>query len=142
MTKWLWTYSMFAIEAISPHEESHIIISISTPGAPRAHIRRVPATYDILFIEFPDLDDNYKNLPASAKTYPDDVLFNENHAKEILAFVEKYKGVQSIIIQCEGGLSRSVAVKAALAKLLNGDETPYDGTNRLVYETLLKAGKP
>lgn len=90
-------------------------------------------------MEFPDLDDNYKALPAAAKTYTDDVLFHEGHAKEILAFVEKHKGVQSIIVQCEGGLSRSVAVKAALAKILNGDETPYDGTNRLVYQTLLDA---
>ncbi len=139
MTTWLWTYSQYAIEAVKPHEESHVIISIRTPGAPRAGIRRSPATRDVLYIEFPDLSYEYKSLPPVAKTYSDDELFNERHAEEILAFVAKHKGVQSIIVQCEGGLSRSVAVKAALGKILNGDETPYDGTNRLVYDTMLKA---
>jgi predicted protein tyrosine phosphatase len=52
--------------------------------------------------------------------------------------VDDHRDVESILCQCEGGLSRSVAVKAALDTLLNEDMTPYDGTNALVYNTLLE----
>lgn len=140
----LWTYSANAMEAIAPHDEPHIIISIRTPGGPKIKVRRGPATRDVLFIAFPDLSWEYKALPMILRgggkyAYTDDQLFSVSQAKEILAFVERHKDVESILINCEGGVSRSPAVAAALGQILHGVSPPYDGTNRLVYETLLAA---
>lgn len=139
----LWTYSAPAIEALAPHDEPHIIISIYTPDGPKAAVRRGPATREILFIAFPDLSWDYKALPMTLRgggrfAYTDDELFSAEQAKEIWAFVEKHKPhIESITVHCEGGTSRSPAVAAALNRVLNGDDTPFDGTNMLVYETLL-----
>jgi len=136
----LWTYNQYEFEEIQAHKEPFIIISIRTPGAEPMRTPQGPNVRGVLLMAFPDLDNNYKALPAEYRNeYTDDELFNAKHAKEILTFVAQHKeGVESIIIQCEGGLSRSRAVKAALDKLLNGNDAPYDGTNDLVYETILE----
>jgi predicted protein tyrosine phosphatase len=139
-----FVYSIQAIEAIHPHEEPNVIISIRTPGAPMARIRRGPQTRDILFMAFPDLDENYRALPAGEKRYNDGALFDEDDAKEILAFVDLHKNhIESIIVHCEGGMSRSPGVAAALSKLLTGDDTRFFKSktpNMLVYSTLIKVG--
>jgi predicted protein tyrosine phosphatase len=142
-----FVYSMYAIAAVPPHEEPHVIISIRTPGAPPVNVRRGRNTLAVLFMEFPDLDENYRTIraiePPRAKRYSDGELFTGAHAREILTFVNKHKSkIVSIIVQCEGGMSRSPAIAAALSKLMNGDDSRYfkDGRqpNMLVYDTMLK----
>jgi len=50
--------------------------------------------------------------------------------------------VRRIIVQCDAGLSRSPAVGAALARVLNGDDAEFFGgryrPNMRVYRTLLE----
>jgi len=135
----LWVYSEMLIRSVEPHDEPHIIISIYTPGGPRARFKtHKTATHAVLFVEFPDMNEHYWEIPVEQRIYRDDQIFNATHANEILDFVDDHRDVESILCQCEGGLSRSVAVKAALDTLLNEDMTPYDGTNALVYNTLLE----
>ena len=137
-----FVYSMWAIVAVPPHEEPHVIISIRTPGAEPVAVRRGYKTRAILFMAFPDLDENYRALPPSAKRYNDGELFTPAQAKEILSFVNRHKDeIQSIIVQCEGGMSRSAGVAAALSKIMNDDDARFfkgKTPNMLVYSTILR----
>lgn len=61
--------------------------------------------------------------------------FKEEHAKEILKFVDSLKDsvAKILVISCELGVSRSPAIAAAL----DGEE-PIPSANKLVYETMIK----
>ena len=69
-------------------------------------------------------------------------LISDEDAAEIMEFVNEYKDkVKTIVVNCEAGISRSAGVAAALAKIVNGDDTeifkirPY--LNQYVYKTIL-----
>lgn len=80
---------------------------------------------------------------------PETGLFQPEQAAEILQFVDKWVsqgGVEAIIVNCEGGQSRSVAVAAALAHLAGDENLEWvivNGKcpNQLVYRTILKASE-
>jgi predicted protein tyrosine phosphatase len=71
-------------------------------------------------------------------------LFNEDDAKEILAFAKKAKNnIDALIVHCEAGISRSPAVGLALAQLLdtqNQDRIKHRFPlyNKHVYNTIIK----
>ena len=70
--------------------------------------------HDFLKLEF---DDVMKLMPQLDVT-----LFNESHAKEIIAFVERNKNVP-LIVHCDAGMSRSVAVAVFLNEQYGYDIT-------------------
>ena len=133
---------MWAIAAQPPRKEPHIIISIRTPGAEPARVPRGPETRAVLFCEFPDLDERYRALPIGDKDLRDDALFGAAEARRILAFIKIHReAIQSIVVQCEGGISRSAGVAAALAKIFGEDDAPFfrnKTPNMLVYRTILQ----
>lgn len=53
------------------------------------------------------------------------IIFNEEHAVKIIDFIEKYKFVDSLLIHCYGGQSRSMAVGAFAAKMLGKDNGEF-----------------
>lgn len=66
------------------------------------------------------------------------ILFSAVHAKKIVDFIEKYRHVDTLLIHCYGGQSRSRAVGAFAVRMLGGDNSRYlsDGNpNRCVYNT-------
>ena len=71
-------------------------------------------------------------------------LFDEEDAKKIKKFVDnmnKRRDVQTLIIHCAAGVSRSPAVAAAISQYLFGKEGNFFETqvpNKYVYEKLLK----
>lgn len=71
----------------------------------------------------------------------DVVLFNERDAEQILDFVDAFKdSVDTIVCQCEAGISRSAGVAGALAKIYNGNDQYYFDNyipNMRVYRTIL-----
>ena len=72
----------------------------------------------------------------------DDVIyFNEQHAKDILDFVEKvWDKIDLLMVHCLAGMSRSPGVAAAIAKIKYGNDDFYFKRylpNTLVYRTIL-----
>ncbi|MFW6114395.1 MAG: hypothetical protein ACOC7K_01500 [bacterium] len=68
--------------------------------------------------------------------------FTASHAEEILEFVERmWDKVETFLIHCEIGMSRSPAVAAALSRIHYNDDGPWfemDFPNRLVYQLLVE----
>ncbi len=71
------------------------------------------------------------------------IMFNRDHAHDILDFVTlHWPQIETLMIHCEHGLSRSPAVAAAIARLKLGKyrryfQEPYM-PNRYVYQLLLE----
>jgi len=87
----------------------------------------------ILYLEF---DDEVAETPHS---------INDQHAKEVLAFAEKYHHIKQWIVSCEAGMSRSVAVARALSEIMN-ERNPdsfivstynLEFYNRFVYKKIM-----
>ena len=53
------------------------------------------------------------------------VLFNEEMAEKIIAFIEEHKKAETLLVHCYGGQSRSRAVGAFAVKMLGGDNSRY-----------------
>lgn len=155
------------------YSESHVIISINSVGCDKVDFSPCKHRKDILFLQFDDthFSDWRLNDAVHCKSFIDGLkeskdklnehernvaehfilrLFNEDQAKEIKEFVDKYKNeVDMIVSQCHAGISRSSAVAAALADYLQlGDSNDYFESNKYcpnyyVYDVLkiILAGK-
>ena len=68
------------------------------------------------------------------------VLFNDDMADQIIEFIEQYKSsVDTLLIHCYAGQSRSRAVGAFAVELLGGDNSKYfeEGSpNQYIYDVL------
>jgi predicted protein tyrosine phosphatase len=118
--------------------ENKVIISIFTPTDTPANIdENNPTVLDVLYLSFVDCDDSDK------QSYSKNWLFNYWQAYQIYEFVMIYKDiVDSIWIHCDGGVSRSAGVAAAILKALTGDDSQiFDNKNyypnMLVYTITL-----
>lgn len=137
----LYVYSRRAMEARAAEREPHVIISITTPGAldGLAKFRVNRFTHGVLRLEFADLDQ-----PVGGMT--EEQLFSDEQAKTIFNFVSRHVkgGVKNIAVHCDGGLSRSPGVAAALAVILKGtgEDAEFFRTKRpnmRVYRKILNA---
>ncbi len=112
-------------------KSKHIVISISgsadTETVIPTNINRV-AELHLKFDDVSTIDQRF-------------IYFDQSMATDIINFVNKHcNNVSLIICQCQAGLSRSVAVAAALAKILNyrDDDVFTKGIpNMFVYSTIL-----
>jgi predicted protein tyrosine phosphatase len=71
-------------------------------------------------------------------------MFSRKQASEVWTFTQQHLSeIQRIIVHCDAGVSRSSAVGAALARVLNDDDSEFFGgryrPNMRVYRTLLDA---
>ncbi len=104
---------------------TEICISISDPDAPPARIS--PRFSAVLRLNFDDLAER---VEAS------DILFAQDHAREISEFVDSWPTANRVVVHCNAGVSRSPGVALGLcdvhgwatAKL----ERSHPGWNRLV----------
>lgn len=122
------------------HKDPFIHISISDSDQSACVLTDCPTRLDQLFMFFEDW--TYQDPHQ-----PNYVLFNEDMAKEILDFVNgslaKHPDLDLIVVNCQAGISRSSAVAAALATILNGRDDfifrdPAFAPNMLVYHTILR----
>ena len=91
------------------------IISITDPNGFPAEFAEIPHIKDVLRLEFHDTD---------RKIDDRDIVITEEDAKNIIDFVERNKdSVYEFIVHCEGGVSRSAGVCAALMKAYNNDDS-------------------
>lgn len=114
-----------------------IFISISGGTYPCSRASPKGEWKDGIFLQFDDV--------VSCTSGNEYVLFNEESAAEIIAFVEKYSASfkkYNLIVHCHAGISRS----AAVAKFVNDyfsvrklDKfNTYKFYNKLVYRTLVQ----
>ena len=112
-------------------KEKHIVISITSAQDEEIKLPNNITRTSELFLKFDDVQDIDERF----------VYFDRGMAKEILDFVEKHiNSISLIIVQCQAGLSRSVAIGAALSKIINySDDAIYTKgiPNMFVYTILL-----
>jgi len=122
---------------------SHIIVSFSDDKKFFPSIRDDDGCVGILRMEVFDWDGKVlRSLFCDGEPVPENKIFNEGHAREILRFVNQYVDkIEFIISQCDAGICRSSACAAALSYILNGTDKiffkpPYY-PNRLIYRSIL-----
>lgn len=71
---------------------------------------------------------------------PSDILFGEDHAREITGFLDSWPRVERVVIHCNAGVSRSPGVALGLCDLRGWAtaalERSHPGWNRLVRAVL------
>jgi rhodanese-related sulfurtransferase len=113
-------------------KDKHLIISINEDPLQLARIPdSVHCQGRILRMVFDDIDIESNGT-----------MFTEENALTILNYVDEYiQDVSRIVVHCHAGVSRSVAVAAALSKIINGsDDTIFKSgcPNMKVYTTILE----
>jgi len=116
-------------------KEDFILISISNPDGEPAEIPENPHCGGILRLEFHDISKKRRGK----------VAFKMIHARKIRRFVENHFDSGLLVCNCVGGISRSPAVAAALAKVYNLNADQYFSSskehyipNMRVYRMLLR----
>lgn len=116
--------------------EECIVISIHCPNDSPAKIEKTNFIKDILFLGFNDVEetDPFDYKPMS-----------KTDAIAVKEFINKFKNkVNTIIVQCDAGVSRSAGVAAAIGKYLNNDDmfifgAPRYSPNITCYRNVLNA---
>lgn len=119
------------------HNEKTAIISITDVDASynNIHCTSQNGIKAVLALKFEDVE----------RGYPDCITFAD--AEKIVDFVNAYKDkVDTIIVHCEAGISRSSGVAAAITKYFGGDDksifdSPKYCPNMACYNAVLEAFK-
>ena len=99
----------------------YIVISISDPGTPKPRIRTDGLCRAILRFRFHDAEPA-GNFP----TPPTIKLMTSGEAREIWEAVQQHRGqIDTIVVHCEAGMSRSPAVAAAICRALGQDDLRF-----------------
>jgi len=110
-----------------------ICISISDPDAPSARISSLFAA--VLRLSFNDVTERGE---------PSDILFAQDHAREIGEFLDSWPNAERVMVHCNAGVSRSPGVALGLCDVRGWAtaalERSHPGWNRLVRTVL--AGEP
>lgn len=97
-------------------EVPYVVISISDPDQSDVLLPPSPHLQDILRLRFHDIE----------QPYGDFILMVPRQAQEISDFVHRWQPtVELMVVQCEGGISRSAAVAAAIAHRFYGDDSYF-----------------
>jgi predicted protein tyrosine phosphatase len=136
----IFVYSREAVEVVRPHEVPHVIISITSHTDDVARLPINEMCRGVLRLSFPDAE-------APSELYAEANLFSEEHATTIWTFTQGHLSeIGRMIVHCDAGVSRSAAVAAALARVLNDDDSEFFGgryrPNMRVYRLLLGARPP
>lgn len=127
-------YYPFGMQEFVEKDDTYAVISIQDAHNGGFGIQFTTNDYckDVLTLL---VDDIYKEVDGA-------VLFNKEHAKQIFDFVEKNKdGVDTILVHCHAGQSRSAAVAAFLEKIYFGKDDIYNShrVNDYIYKALEEA---
>ena len=133
-------------------EQPHIAISIRSPFVEKAELPKVNTRKDTLFLEVTDVNSQLKKDLLEEVNYDEKELFSKyktlkkhffspSHAKEICDFLEKYKDIKIILVNCEAGVSRSAGLSKALEEYFNRETVKkygnkFDNPNRYLPNDL------
>ena len=126
-------YAPFGMDEMAEKQDTYAVISIQDTHTGGFGFKFCKNKYclDVLTLYF---DDIVKEVEGA-------VLFNEEHARQIIEFIQNNKSAETLLIHCYGGESRSRAVAAFATKMLGADNSKYFETghpNMVVYDTLLE----
>ncbi len=111
-----------------------ICISISDPDSPPARVSSRFAA--VLRLHFDDVAERGEES---------DILFAEDHAREIRSFLDSWPDAERVMVHCHAGVSRSPGVALGLCDLRGWAtaelERSHPGWNRLVRSVIAAAGK-
>ena len=116
MIKRLNFYSKATVEA-NPLDPSFAVISINSPATET----NIQGTDKILHLEFLDLEEK----DVDEEMILEGIAFNDRHAKLIIDFVnmiQKDESVNTLIVHCFAGVSRSAAVSLAIFHYLKENQ--------------------
>jgi predicted protein tyrosine phosphatase len=113
-----------------------VCISVTDPGKPSALLS--DRFLAVLRLAFTDID-----RPPDAP--PSIVLFTQEHAKEIVRFVQRWNEVDRVVIHCRAGLSRSPGIAMGLCDLfswpLGEMEQEHPLCNKWVRQQVARIGR-
>ncbi len=123
------------IEAAIRVRTAYAVISIHDPEKPKPRVRRQAGLRGVLYLAFHDAEPSVQmRLPEHV------VLISAKHCKQIWAFAREYAAqVETIVVQCEQGMSRSPAIAAALSETYGkGSATFFKNhqPNHYVYQLM------
>jgi predicted protein tyrosine phosphatase len=122
-----------AVERYQPRG-TEICISITDPAAPPAELSDDFAA--VLRLAFSDI---------VAPETPEDVLFSPEHAATVVAFVERWRHADRLVVHCHAGQSRSPGVALGLCDRFgwpaSAVEEGYPFWNRWVRQVLVSHGR-
>jgi predicted protein tyrosine phosphatase len=135
-----------AEEISSKLDVPHAIISITSPGNPKAEFAHNPLKVGVLPLEFFDVDFSDERMSHSRaeilKLYGHG-KFTEEQARSIIDFALNMQNkIKLLVCHCGAGVSRSAGVAGALSLILNGSDkdifnNPRYIPNMFVYQTIL-----
>ena len=117
------------------YNEKYVVISIRSPHTYPVELLDDQNRLATLCTAFSDID-------RALVGYPKQILMTKTQSKEILSFYRFYRHkVDTVVVNCEAGISRSSAVAAALAKTEAQDDSEFFKKyipNRFVYRMILE----
>ena len=124
-------YYPAGMEEMTERSDTYAIISIQDTHTGGFGIKFTSSQFckDVLTLYF---DDIVREVDGA-------VLFTDKMAEDIIAFIKKNRNVDTLLVHCYAGQSRSKAVGAFAVKMLGGDNSVYflkGNPNMYVYKTL------
>jgi len=112
------------------HTKTSLIISIKSSWdreMPKVFISDKNKVKAILSLSFDDVEKE-----DSVNTHGKEFCMSFDDGKKIANFITKwYDKVETIIVHCDGGISRSAGVAAAIMRVKEGDDFPiFDNQNK------------
>ena len=113
-----------------------VCISVTDPDKDTPPLS--PRFISVLRLAFSDLVE-----PSGVES---DIIFNDRHAKAVVAFAHRWRDAECVVIHCRAGLSRSPAIAIALCELFAWSPTaPIEEQhplwNRRVRRQVVRAGR-
>ena len=129
-------YYPFGLEDLVERADTYTVISIQDTHTGGFGLKFAESNFckGVLTLYFDDVLREVKGA----------VMFTDEMADQIVDFILQHRDVDTLLIHCYGGQSRSRAVGAFAVKLLGADNSKYFATgdpNRLVYDKLVAAWK-
>ena len=125
-------YYPFGMEEMAEKADTYAVISIQdsyTGGGFGFTFNQTRFCRDVLTLYVDDIE-----IPVEGA-----VLFSEDHAEQIIDFIEKNREADTLLVHCYAGRSRSRAVAAFAVKMLGADNSRYftgGSPNLHIYRTL------
>ncbi len=124
-------YYPAGLEEMVERSDTYAVISIQDTHTGGFGVAFTTSRYcrDVLTLYFDDIDREVEGA----------VLFTEDMAEQIIAFIRKNRKVDTLLVHCYAGQSRSRAVGAFAVKMLGGDNSRYfsqGNPNMFVYDIL------
>ena len=114
-----------------------LIISITDPALDLNSFANNKNIVAVCRVQFDDV--------TKANARPSDVLMSPRDADKIKEYVISYMDkVETVIVHCEGGISRSAGVMAAIQRYITGDDSEIMNSSRYLpndhcYRLMLSA---